>query len=101
MSSIQRIEDTVEDTNDTTFNHIMNITSSKNSRFNRSIRRNQDKMKKSSDRNTYILNLYCDYMNKFTISKINISLNEISKNKFPIESFLQYVKQKICLYCSN
>ena len=42
MSSIQRIEDTVEDTNDTTFNHIMNITSAKNSRFNRSIRGNQD-----------------------------------------------------------
>ena len=40
-------------------------------------------------------------MNKFTISKVNISLNEISKSKFPIEFFLQYVKQKICIYCSK
>ncbi len=37
-------------------------------------------------------------MNKFTISKISISFNEIYKNKFPIQLVLQYVKQKICVY---
>ena len=42
MSSIQRIEDTVEETADTTFNQIMNITSTRNSRFNKSLRRNQN-----------------------------------------------------------
>ena len=42
MSSIQRIEDTVEETADTTFNQIMNITSTRNSRFNKSLRKNQN-----------------------------------------------------------
>ena len=42
MSSIQRVEDTVEETVDTTFNQIMNITSTRNSRFNKSLRRNQN-----------------------------------------------------------
>ena len=42
MSSIQRVEDTVEETANTTFNQIMNITSTRNSRFNKSLRRNQN-----------------------------------------------------------
>ena len=40
MSSIQKVEDTVEDTADTTFNHIMSITTTNNSRFNRNRRNN-------------------------------------------------------------
>ena len=63
------------------------------------IKKNIKKCKNYSERNNLIINLYCDYMNKFTISKVNISLNEISKNKFPFEFFLQYAKLKICIYC--
>ena len=43
MSSIQKIDETGENTADTTFNHIMSITSTTNSRFNRSRRNNRNK----------------------------------------------------------
>ena len=43
MSSIQKMEDTIENTADNTFNHIMSITNTSNSRFNRSRRNYRNK----------------------------------------------------------
>ena len=43
MSSIQKMEDTIENNADTTFNHIMSITNTSNSRFNRSRRNYRNK----------------------------------------------------------
>ena len=59
------------------------------------------KYKKSIDKNNIIMNFYYDFMNRIIVSKVSFSIDEITKNEYPVESLILYLKQRICLYCNN